>query len=129
MPPAPQRKLRYLLGSLCTISYCCGLWKLCDWPVASKRHSRAPCTEPNTILGKRMAGIVSFDALKKLVSAGDIDTVLTCAVDMQGRLIGKRFLAKYFVESAYEETHGCNYLLANDIDMEPVPGYKAASWT
>lgn len=76
-----------------------------------------------------MAGIVSFDALKKLVSAGDIDTVLTCAVDMQGRLIGKRFLAKYFVESAYEETHGCNYLLANDIDMEPVPGYKAASWT
>ena len=28
----------------------------------------------------------------------------------------------------YDETHGCNYLLANDIDMEPVPGYKAASW-
>ena len=47
---------------------------------------------------------------------------------MQGRLIGKRFQAKYFVESAYEETHGCNYLLANDIDMEPVPGYEAASW-
>ena len=47
---------------------------------------------------------------------------------MQGRLIGKRFLAEYFVESAYDETHGCNYLLANDIDMEPVPGYKAASW-
>ena len=31
-------------------------------------------------------------------------------------------------ESAYDETHGCNYLLAIDIDMEPVPGYKAASW-
>ena len=60
---------------------------------------------------------------------GDIDTVLVCAVDMQGRLIGKRFLARYFVESAYDETHGCNYLLANDIDMEPVPGYKAASWS
>jgi glutamine synthetase len=76
-----------------------------------------------------MAGMVSFEQLSKLVSAGDIDTVLACAVDMQGRLIGKRFLAKYFVESAYDETHGCNYLLANDIDMEPVPGYKAASWT
>ena len=76
-----------------------------------------------------MTGMVSFDGLKKMVASGEVDTVLACAVDMQGRLIGKRFLAKYFVESAYDETHGCNYLLANDIDMEPVPGYKAASWS
>ena len=76
-----------------------------------------------------MAGNLTFDQLKKSVAGGEIDTVLTAAVDMQGRLIGKRFLASYFVESAYEETHGCNYLLANDIDMEPVPGYKAASWS
>jgi glutamine synthetase len=76
-----------------------------------------------------MAGMVSFDQLKKAVAAGDIDTVLACAVDMQGRLIGKRFLASFFVDGAYDETHGCNYLLANDIDMEPVPGYKAASWS
>ena len=75
-----------------------------------------------------MAGNLTFDELKKAVAGGEIDTVLAGAVDMQGRLIGKRFLARYFVESAYEETHGCNYLLANDIDMEPVPGYKAASW-
>ena len=76
-----------------------------------------------------MAGNLTFDQLKKAVAAGDIDTVIASAVDMQGRLVGKRFLAKYFVESAYDETHGCNYLLANDIDMEPVPGYKAASWS
>ncbi|MGN6467839.1 MAG: glutamine synthetase family protein [Rhizobiaceae bacterium] len=76
-----------------------------------------------------MAGNLTFDQLKKAVAAADIDTVLACAADMQGRLIGKRFLARYFVESAYEETHGCDYLLANDIDMEPVPGYKAASWS
>jgi glutamine synthetase len=76
-----------------------------------------------------MPGVISFDQLKQAVSAGDVDTVLACAVDMQGRLIGKRFLARFFVESAHDETHGCNYLLANDIDMEPVPGYKAASWT
>src|SRR6185312_2130080 len=31
-------------------------------------------------------------------------------------------------DGGHEETHGCNYLLANDIDMEPVPGYQAASW-
>ena len=76
-----------------------------------------------------MAGKLSFDQLKNAVAEGGIDTVLACAVDMQGRLIGKRFLAQYFVESAYDETHGCNYLLADDIDMEPVPGYRAASWS
>jgi len=76
-----------------------------------------------------MAGNLTFDQLKTAVAGGDIDTVLACATDMQGRLIGKRFLARYFVESAHEETHGCDYLLANDIDMEPVPGYHAASWS
>ena len=75
-----------------------------------------------------MPGHWSFDDLKRRVNNGEIDTVLACFVDMQGRLIGKRFHATYFVESAHDETHGCNYLLANDIDMEPVPGYKAASW-
>ncbi|WFP65080.1 glutamine synthetase family protein [Mesorhizobium sp. WSM4904] len=76
-----------------------------------------------------MAGNFSFDQLKEAVSKGEIDTVLACIVDMQGRLAGKRFLAQYFVDSAHGETHGCNYLLACDIDMEPVPGYKAASWS
>jgi len=76
-----------------------------------------------------MAGNLTFEQLKKAVAADEVDTVLTAAVDMQGRLIGKRFMAKYFVESAYDETHGCNYLLAIDIDMEPVPGYKAANWS
>ena len=67
--------------------------------------------------------------LNSAVAAGELDTVLACMVDMQGRLIGKRFQAEYFVDSGHEETHCCNYLLANDIDMEPVPGYAAASWT
>lgn len=25
-------------------------------------------------------------------------------------------------------THACSYLLATDMNMEPVPGYKFASW-
>ncbi len=70
----------------------------------------------------------TFDALKCAVTAGEIDTVLACMVDQQGRLVGKRFQAEYFIDSAHEETHCCNYLLANDIDMEPVPGYAATSW-
>ena len=75
-----------------------------------------------------MAGTLGFAELKRAVRAGTIDTVVVAMVDMQGRLIGKRFHADYFVEAAHRETHACDYLLANDIDMEPVPGYAAASW-
>ena len=75
-----------------------------------------------------MSGNLSFDQLKEAVALGDIDTVVVAMVDMQGRLIGKRFQAEFFVDGASQETHGCDYLLADDIDMEPVPGYAAASW-
>src|ERR687889_369978 len=75
-----------------------------------------------------MAGNLTFDALQQAVADGAIDTVLVAFVDMQGRLIGKRFQSEHFLESAHEETHGCDYLLANDIDMETVPGYAAANW-
>jgi glutamine synthetase len=75
-----------------------------------------------------MPGNPSFEDLKRAVKAGEIDTVVAAFPDMQGRFMGKRFHAQYFVENGHEETHGCNYLLADDIDMEPVPGYKAASW-
>jgi len=70
----------------------------------------------------------TLEQLKADVKAGTIDTVLVAFPDMQGRLIGKRFQAEFFLEGAIDETHGCDYLLANDIDMEPVPGYEAANW-
>jgi len=70
----------------------------------------------------------TFEELKKDVTEGRIDTVLACQVDMQGRLMGKRFQAEFFVESAYKETHSCNYLLATDMEMDTVSGYKATSW-
>ncbi|NIA69258.1 glutamine synthetase [Pelagibius litoralis] len=75
-----------------------------------------------------MSGKLTLAQLKEAVAQGAIDTVLVCMVDMQGRLVGKRFQAEFFVDTAGGETHACNYLLANDIDMEPVPGYKAANW-
>lgn len=76
-----------------------------------------------------MAARLTLESLGKAVKAGDIDTVIVCFPDMFGRLVGKRFQAEHFVDSAHEETHACNYLLANDIEMEPVPGYKAANWS
>ena len=75
-----------------------------------------------------MPGMLTLKDLEKAVGAGEIDTVIVCFPDMQGRLVGKRFQAEYFLEGAHQETHGCDYLLANDIDMEPVPGYAVANW-
>ena len=70
---------------------------------------------------------MNLDALTALVDDTTIDTVLVCMPDMQGRLVGKRFHARFFIESG-GVTHACDYLLANDITMEPVPGYEATGW-
>ena len=69
-----------------------------------------------------------FETLKKMVASGEIDTVLVCFVDMQGRLMGKRFHAVNFVETSFKETHCCNYLLATDLEMGTPSGYASTSW-
>ena len=78
--------------------------------------------------GKDMPKIMTFDDLKARVTDGSIDTVLACFVDMQGRLMGKRFHAVNFVETSFEETHCCNYLLATDLEMATPDGYASTSW-
>ncbi|WP_435230818.1 glutamine synthetase family protein [Pseudopelagicola sp. nBUS_20] len=75
-----------------------------------------------------MTGVLSFEALEAQVTDGSIDTVLVCFVDMQGRLMGKRFHAAHFVNGAWEETHCCNYLLATDLEMGTPDGYASTSW-
>ncbi len=75
-----------------------------------------------------MRGVLTLEDLRRAVADGAIDTVLVAQVDMQGRLMGKRFQAEFFLESGWRETHSCNYLLATDLEMETVPGYKATSW-
>ena len=76
-----------------------------------------------------MPGMLTLEELREAVKAGEIDTVIMAKVDMQGRLMGKRFHAQHFLDSGVDETHCCNYLLAVDMEMEPVPGYKSASWS
>ena len=75
-----------------------------------------------------MTGMLTLDQLKTEVDAGRIDTVIVAMPDMAGQLVGKRFHASFFLASAHDETHACTYLLTTDIEMEPVPGYAAASW-
>lgn len=71
---------------------------------------------------------LTLDALKTKAASGEIDTVLACAVDMQGRLTGKRFHVSNFLETGFEETHCCNYLLATDLEMATPDGYASTSW-
>jgi len=75
-----------------------------------------------------MSEKLTLDWLREAVQVGEIDTVIAAQVDMQGRLMGKRFQAEFFIDSAWEETHSCNYLQATDLEMITVEGYKATSW-
>lgn len=74
-------------------------------------------------------GMLTLDELTRLVESGDIDTVTVVFTDLYGRFMGKRFDAEFFVEDgAKAGTHGCDYLLTVDMEMEPVPGYAFANW-
>src|SRR5882724_3094847 len=74
-------------------------------------------------------GMLSLDELKKAGDSGEIDTVVTAFTDMQGRLFGKRIQIEYFLDEVTGHgVEGCNYLLALDMDMEPLPGYDMANW-
>ncbi|WP_150309116.1 glutamine synthetase family protein [Planctomonas psychrotolerans] len=74
-------------------------------------------------------GMLSTSTLNGLIDSGDIDTVLVVFTDMQGRLLGKRVAARFFRDEV--SGHGaecCNYLLAVDVEMNTVDGYRISSW-
>jgi glutamine synthetase len=74
--------------------------------------------------------MLTREALTAAVESGEIDTVVVAFTDMQGRLLGKRLHAEFFLEELEAEhpMEGCNYLLALEMEMDPVPGYEIASW-
>ncbi|MFN0265215.1 glutamine synthetase family protein [Tepidamorphus sp. 3E244] len=79
-------------------------------------------------MSKLKTSKLTIEDLRERAETGEIDTVLVCMVDMQGRLMGKRFHVSNFLESAQEETHCCNYLLATDLEMATPEGYATTSW-
>jgi glutamine synthetase len=69
--------------------------------------------------------------LEQLVERDSIDTVLVVFPDLQGRLVGKRVTGRWFVANLLHgdrAIHACNYLIAVDVDMTPLPGYQFANW-
>src|SRR6266550_6646843 len=76
-----------------------------------------------------MIGRINSDELKRMVADDEIETVIAAFPDMYGRLVGKRLVARFFVDEVMTHgLHACDYLLACDIDMDPVPGYAFTSW-
>ncbi len=75
------------------------------------------------------AAPLSLVDLAAAATTGAIDTVIVAFTDHYGRLMGKRFDVSFFLDEAAEHgSHGCNYLLTVDMEMEPVAGYDYANW-
>jgi len=73
--------------------------------------------------------MLTLEELKADVESGAIDTVIVAFTDMQGRLMGKRVQAEFFLEDSVPRgVEACNYLLALEMEMDPVPGYALTSW-
>jgi glutamine synthetase len=74
-------------------------------------------------------GMLTLDELRAVVAADHVDTVVVGFTDHYGRLVGKRYDAGMFLDEVADHgTHGCDYLLTTDMEMEPVPGYDFANW-
>ncbi len=74
--------------------------------------------------------MLTLGELRDAARDRSIDTIVVAFTDMQGRLLGKRLDAEFFLDSDVAEhgVEGCNYLLALDMEMDPVPGYAIANW-
>lgn len=73
-------------------------------------------------------GKLTLKQLQKKVSKGKIETIVVAFTDHYGRLMGKRFDADFFLETVDSGTHGCDYLLTTDMEMDPIPGFTFANW-
>ena len=77
----------------------------------------------------RIPGMLTLSDLSNAIEQGEVDTVITAFPDMYGRLVGKRMTGHFFLDTVAEGgMHACDYLLACDMEMDPVPGYEFASW-
>ena len=120
---------------------------MCSSDLAASASVRSATTAPSTGLTIRctamgddtrhprtlraMAGhrTTSRDELTRMIRAGEIDTVIVAFPDLQGRLAGKRVTGWYFLDHVADHgTENCNYLIATDMDDNPVPGYRFASY-
>jgi glutamine synthetase len=74
-------------------------------------------------------GRLDVNALERQIADDELDTVVVAFTDLQGRLVGKRVTGTHFRDRVLTDgIEACNYLLAVDVDMTPLPGYQFANW-
>jgi glutamine synthetase len=76
----------------------------------------------------QVKGKLTLDQLVRAIEDDEIDTVVVAMPDLQARLMGKRLTGAYFLDHIDEGLHACDYLLAMDVDNEPLPGFAFTSW-
>jgi glutamine synthetase len=77
----------------------------------------------------KVRGMLGVDTLAQKIEDEEIETVLTVFPDLYGRLVGKRITGDFFINDVLKDgVHACDYLLACDMEMDPVPGYNFTSW-
>ncbi len=75
------------------------------------------------------SGRLDVATLERRIADGTIDTVVVAFTDLQGRLMGKRVTGSFFLDRVLADgIEACNYLLAVDVDMTPLAGYRFANW-
>src|SRR5262245_12237505 len=74
-------------------------------------------------------GMLTRAALVRAGADGSIETVIVAFTDPYGRLMGKRYDGRFFLEDGLVHgSHACDYLLTVDMEMTPVQGYRFANW-
>eukprot|EP00455_Lapot_gusevi_P027218 TRINITY_DN287_c0_g1_i5.p1 TRINITY_DN287_c0_g1~~TRINITY_DN287_c0_g1_i5.p1 ORF type:complete len:525 (+),score=211.83 TRINITY_DN287_c0_g1_i5:46-1575(+) len=97
-------------------------------PLRSSLFARHAHTN-STPVKSDVKGMLTVEQLTDMVSRGEIETVLVVGTDIYGRNVGKRFDAEFFLNDGLKNgTHGCDYLYACDMNMDPIHGFKFANW-
>jgi glutamine synthetase len=77
----------------------------------------------------KVRGMLDVDTLAQKIEDEEVETILTVFPDLYGRLVGKRITGDFFINDVLQDgIHACDYLLACDMEMDPVPGYNFTSW-
>jgi glutamine synthetase len=77
----------------------------------------------------RLPGLLEVEELKSMVDLDQIDTVLVVFPDLAGSWKGKRMTGRFFVaDTLHHGIEACNYLIATDVEMNVLPGFRFANW-
>jgi len=69
------------------------------------------------------------EAIRRLLEAGELDSIVCATVDLWGRLMGKRVMPSHFLRLLDGDgLHASKYLFVVDMEMEPQPGFALTDW-